>query len=843
MSNQWLYEEYNTLNKIVGFDDIPYDINSSLAIPLRFYQENAVKRFIYYFEKSKSKSSNHILFEMATGSGKTLTMASLILYLYKKGYKNFLFFVNSTTILEKTKINFIDSSSTKHLFKTIELDNQRVEIKAINNLDESSPYNAINILFTTIQGLHSQLKAEKENALSIDEIKHTKLVLLADEAHHLSASTKKGKELELENDWESTVYDLLNANPENILLEFTATAETFKKEIQDKYQDKLIYKYSLQEFCNDGFSKKIGMIVNRQDNKDRILLALIINIFREDLLSSKGIPLKPVILFKSETISASKKNHETFIKKIDNLKEEDIIQCLENAKHNKENTILITYMLNFFAEQSIKPSYILVKIKSNFKQEYILNVNEEKEKGEYQVLLNSLEDYNNRIRAIFAVNKLNEGWDVLNLFDIVKLYKTKSNGNTTQEAQLIGRGARYYPFYINKEQEEDKYKRKYDKEDNPLNALEMLHYHTMDESKFINELSKKIEEQGLLLETNIKEVKINLKEEFKETDFYKKGILFVNKKLPFKDYVKINKSNQTNLFENNIINLPAQEDLSVEYKIIKLLKEADLDAGQKETYYYNKCKSIEEIGFNLFYKAISKNNFFSFDNIKAIGINSIEELYNYYKKTSITFLVDDENTCLNGKDIIQGLLQFLDKLKKNLHITEYVGTDFNEKKLIREVFKEKTIIIPRDSKLVDGSYSNYFMQNNFTGTSEEVELIKDIDAYFREKDNYKEAYLLRNEKHFKIYNFKDGRGFEPDFVFFLKNKNDELLNYQIFMEPKGEHLQEFDRWKETFLKSLKEKYQDSFLIDGSRKQRIIGLPFYNKRTKAVFLENLKKEIK
>jgi type III restriction enzyme len=29
----------------------------------------------------------------------------------------------------------------------------------------------------------------------------------------------------------------------------------------------------------------------------------------------------------------------------------------------------------------------------------------------------------NRIRAIFAVQKLNEGWDVLNLFDIVRAMK------------------------------------------------------------------------------------------------------------------------------------------------------------------------------------------------------------------------------------------------------------------------------------------------------------------------------------------------------------------------------------------------------------------------------------
>lgn len=49
-------------------------------------------------------------------------------------------------------------------------------------------------------------------------------------------------------------------------------------------------------------------------------------------------------------------------------------------------------------------------------------------------------------RAVFAVDKLNEGWDVLNLFDIVRLYETRDGKNgkpgsgTIWEAQLIGRG-------------------------------------------------------------------------------------------------------------------------------------------------------------------------------------------------------------------------------------------------------------------------------------------------------------------------------------------------------------------------------------------------------------------
>ncbi|WP_229770923.1 hypothetical protein [Campylobacter portucalensis] len=49
-----------------------------------------------------------------------------------------------------------------------------------------------------------------------------------------------------------------------------------------------------------------------------------------------------------------------------------------------------------------------------------------------QLLLNNLEDKDNNIRVIFAVDKLNECWDVLNLFDIVRLGegKNKHSNNT-----------------------------------------------------------------------------------------------------------------------------------------------------------------------------------------------------------------------------------------------------------------------------------------------------------------------------------------------------------------------------------------------------------------------------
>ena len=85
----------------------------------RNYQKEAFQRFLLCYNEtflSKPKNPLHLLYNMATGSGKTLVMAGLILYLYQKGYRNFLFFVHSKNLILKTKENFLNINSNKYLF-------------------------------------------------------------------------------------------------------------------------------------------------------------------------------------------------------------------------------------------------------------------------------------------------------------------------------------------------------------------------------------------------------------------------------------------------------------------------------------------------------------------------------------------------------------------------------------------------------------------------------------------------------------------------------------------------------------------------------------------------------
>ena len=107
--------------------------------------------------------------------------------------------------------------------------------------------------------------------------------------------------------------------------------------------------------------------------------------------------------------------------------------------------------------------------------------------------------------------------------------------------------------------------------------------------------------------------------------------------------------------------------------------------------------------------------------------------------------------------------------------------------------------------------------------------------------NFKTFTLFSNERHFKIYNFDDGRPLEPDFLLFLTHKKNKVsLHYQIFIEPKGQHLFANDEWKEKFLLMLKDDHRIEHLWENN-KYIIWGMPFFNEHhRKKIFEEEFEK---
>ena len=88
--------------------------------------------------------------------------------------------------------------------------------------------------------------------------KDKKIVLLSDEAHHINTRTKTQREMF--ESWENTVERIFTQNEDNLLLEFTATLDYTNQYIVEKYRNKILYRYDLRQFRNDGYSKDVYIV-------------------------------------------------------------------------------------------------------------------------------------------------------------------------------------------------------------------------------------------------------------------------------------------------------------------------------------------------------------------------------------------------------------------------------------------------------------------------------------------------------------------------------------------------------------------------------------------------------
>ena len=707
----------------------------------------------------------------------------------------------------------------------------------------------INICFTTIQQLHIDLNSAKENALTYEDFREKRIVLLADEAHHMNVRTTAQQRLE--QSWEDTVERIFRQNEDNLLLEFTATLDYTHPNVVDKYRNKVLYRYDLRQFRNHGYSKDVYIVQADFDEEDRIIQALILSQYKQEVAVKNKINLKPVILFKAQrTIPQSRENKAKFHGIVENLRVENIQRIQETSDLDP-----IKRAFAFFAANGITATQLVQRLQREFDKSRCISVNEEKEKENQQILLNTLEDRDNRIRAIFAVQKLNEGWDVLNLFDIVRCYTTRdSKGNkpgktTIAEAQLIGRGARYFPFATG--DHPDRYKRKFDKNlTAELRVLEELHYHSINNPKYISELRTALINEGMI---DAKEVQksLNLKESFKETEFYKHGLIYLNER------VKNTNEHIWSFADMGISSRNYEHKLATGKGSAEALFQGDVsilpEAGRKDV-------PVRDIPVHIVMNALARIPFFNFSSLKSYfpNVRSVREFIegdDYLGGLTITFQGNaDALFVLSNVALLGGMDGLLERIESELraNTTEYIGTDNFKPSNVRAIFTDKTVKLNEGSERAKGDEEFvafrdwYVFQANY-GTSEEKAFVRMLQRQMEWlKEKYDGIYLARNERHFKIYNFEDGQAFEPDFVLFLREKNGNMLTYQMFVEPKGKHLQEKDKWKEEFLKEITQKFKGKTLEfkTQSRKQtyKLIGVPFYNNEDENVFEKTLREVI-
>ncbi|MEM5173830.1 DEAD/DEAH box helicase family protein, partial [Enterococcus faecalis] len=446
-----------------------------------------------------------------------------------------------------TKDNLVNENSEKYLFQDkIEIDGKHIFIKQVERFPRIQQDNTICIKLSSVQKVSDDLFVLKENTMGLSDYENQPVAILADEAHHYSAFTKKknGKETKEEKEektWESAITKILRARDDkekkNLLLEFTATVDFDKEVIYNKYRDKVVYRYPLNQFMFDGYSKQVKRIETSASDQDKMLNVVLLSQFRKYRAYAEGVTgtFKPVIMFKSAKVAVSLEANKVFNELIQNLNVADLLafikrqQVLDNAD---SSALELAY--NFYLKSEDDLAKIVREIKQDFDPRNVLNANDNDrgnmlEKGQYEAL-NTLESPNNLYRVVFAVAKLTEGWDVLNLYDIVRIeQEAATNKNATMvEAQLIGRGARYYPFEL---EGVKSYQRRFDGDSsNKQLFLETLHYHTINEPQYLKQLVGSLKQMDLPTGQDKKNppIEIKVKPAFKKTETYKTGKIYYN---------------------------------------------------------------------------------------------------------------------------------------------------------------------------------------------------------------------------------------------------------------------------------------------------------------------------
>ncbi|WP_438496816.1 DEAD/DEAH box helicase family protein [Paenibacillus sp. IHBB 3054] len=862
--------EHNLLSQHQGYV-IPAYINQNLVHRLRDYQDEAMRNY-HYTQTQINPNPQHVLFNMATGSGKTDLMAALILYLYQEHkYQNFLFTVNTNSVLMKTKNNLVNENSEKYLFQEkIEIDGQRIFIRHVERFPRVRQENTIYIKLSSVQKVSDDLFVLKENTMGLSDYENHPVVILADEAHHYSATTKSEKEAE--NTWESAINKILRARDDkehmNLLLEFTATVDFDKESIYNKYRDKVVYRYPLNKFMFDGYSKQIKRIETSASDEDKMLNVVLLSQFRKYRAYAEGITgsFKPVIMFKSPIIAISLEATKVFNEVIATLKVSDLVAFIKRQQvldSNESSALELVY--NYYLQNEDNLAKIVREIKQDFDPRNVLNANDTSgnmlEKGQYEAL-NTLESPNNLYRVVFAVAKLTEGWDVLNLYDIVRIEKEAgTNKNATMvEAQLIGRGARYYPFEIAGEKS---YQRRYDNDSsNNQLFLETLHYHTLNEPQYLKQLVGSLKEIDLPTGQDKKNppIEIKVKPSFKKTATYKTGKIYYNEAEDVSD-------EWFDSIEKYGINHKSDISRNLNYGSREVSYKATVENIETKTI------GIENFDVRFIKKAIQRLEFYQFDNLKRYLplLTSMKEFIYGEKwlnagklKLFLTVPKEYKASDISVDEILKVTIDILKEYEvkfksgyvKQRGTNRFIGYPIREylTNYNKRVPDYDTAILLNDATQKVAAYEvddEFYVYEKAIVNKLEYELIERIKAYVNElKQKYNKAvYLFRMDENMHRESAKSGKvklyqygtrinragekvdihlqGFQPDFILFLENSQ---FYFQIFIEPKGMSGDRFvsELWKQDLLLYMSDHQAEMEFEDDSKNVRISGLKFYTK---------------
>lgn len=259
---------------------------------------------------------------------------------------------------------------------------------------------------------------------------------------------------------------------------------------------------------------------------------------------------------------------------------------------------------------------------------------------------------------------------------------------------------------------------------------------------------------------------------------------------------------------------------------------------------------MKKVPINILYVAIDSYDGLKFNVLKSHfpNLQSTKEFLtsdNYLG--NINLVIETRENKVNPRDLLEvtkKALQIVSNYISNIE-EEYEGTKKFYPKKVNSVLRDKKIYIDNptgdgvgvsqlevhEDMAIDLYSIDWYVYDDNYGTTEEKAFVKYFAGIILKlKEKYDNVYIVRNERvaDFAIYEFDTGERFEPDFLLFLQKKNqDGYTQEQIYIEPKGSHLLEKDKWKEEFLLRIENEGIPTETYVDDNDYRIIGLPFFN----------------
>lgn len=366
----------------------------------------------------------------------------------------------------------------------------------------------------------------------------------------------------------------------------------------------------------------------------------------------------------------------------------------------------------------------------------------------------------------------------------------------------------------------------------------------MQDSRYISELRYELKQTGLLADAPM-EINYILKDEFKQSDFFREAYVFSNRKVEKskKSVMGIDKKMRNGFYQYKVS--------SGSSFIYGLFDEEKINTN---SFINTSRYKFKKIPLNITEAAMANFEILKFNTLKSYFPNlksKREFLHSDNCLGNITLQIESPYEKLQAKGLYNGTMKILKEIASYIQKieTEYEGTKEFYAKRIHEVLKDKktyidnthgdgvgvsqAMIVSEDS--MDLAFEPWYVYNDNYGTGEEKAFVKYFKGIFKDlRSKYDEIYFVRNERipALAIYEFDTGERFEPDFLLFLQKKGtDGYLQEQIYIEPKGSHLLGKDKWKENFLLKIEEQGIPTKTYVDDNKYRIIGLPFFNREYK------------